>query len=167
DAILALACPHVIFTGGEPMVQQTKLLEVAASFRARVDGATVDLETNGTIAPKPEFDALVDHYVVSPKLSSAGMTEGKRIREQALRFFAECGRSSFKFVVSTDEDLREILGLIDTGGLPRERVYLMPEGQTLEGLQRNQERVARLCLEHGFRFSDRLHVRLYGAKRGV
>lgn len=159
---------HYVFTGGEPLVQQRALGEVARALRAAREHVTIDLETNGTRKPSVEFDALADYYVVSPKLSNAGMTESTRIKDDAMSFFAsQTHRASFKFVVSSEQDLTEVLALAERFEIEHDRIFLMPRGATLATMRQNQGYVAELCLEYGFRFSDRLHLRLYGAERGT
>ena len=168
--VSAWATSSYVLTGGEPMVQQEALAALLVRLKAARPHAVIDVETNGTRAPSEAFDRHVDHYVVSLKLANAGMTEAKRIKPAAVARFAALaaeGRASFKFVAATEADLTEILGLVDRHGLPRDRVYLMPEGATLAEMDGNSARVAALCLEHGLRYSDRLHLRLYGAKRGT
>ena len=51
--------------------------------------------------------------------------------------------------------------------VPRERVLLMPEGRTSVELDRNGSWIAEICKQRGFRFCDRLHIRLWGDLRGV
>ena len=46
-------------------------------------------------------------------------------------------------------------------------VYLMPCGGTLEGLEFTEKDVAELALKHGYRFSPRLHVHLFGNAWGT
>jgi len=43
----------------------------------------------------------------------------------------------------------------------------MPKAISVAELEANQSFVAALAQAHGFRYSDRLHLRLFGAKRGV
>ena len=43
----------------------------------------------------------------------------------------------------------------------------MAEGRTLEALDQRRIWVAEACKSHGYRFGDRLHIRLWGEKRGV
>lgn len=168
ERVEAFSSRHVVLTGGEPLAQQPGLVMLVEALRSRWAHATIDLETNGTIAPRPAFDDGVTHYVVSPKLSNAGMTAHKRLVEASLRFFARSAKASFKFVVRDDPaDRAEITALQTTYGLEAERIFLMPEGTTVDQLDANAPGVARWCLERGYRFSDRLHVRLYGDQRGT
>ncbi|MDF1834411.1 MAG: 7-carboxy-7-deazaguanine synthase QueE, partial [Alteraurantiacibacter sp. bin_em_oilr2.035] len=44
--------------------------------------------------------------------------------------------------------------------------FLMPEGTDSAALRQRMDWLAPLCLKHGFRMSDRLHIHLYGDTRG-
>lgn len=165
--VAALGQRALVLTGGEPLLQQRALVGLRATVEAHLGPVTVDIETNGTVPPLPGFDATVTHYVVSPKLANSGVPEGQRLRERALRWFAGCDRASFKVVVGSEGDLAEVLALQQSYGIQPERVWLMPEGRSAAALDRSAPMVARACLEHGFRFTDRLHLRLYGSGRGV
>ena len=72
-----------------------------------------------------------------------------------------------KFVIAREDDVAEARGMIaDLGALP-DKVILMPEGITGDVLNTRGVWLAELCKEYGFRFSPRLHVHLYGNRRGV
>ena len=47
-----------------------------------------------------------------------------------------------------------------------ERVILMPEGVDRERLRERGLWLAEMCKQEGFRFSPRLHVDLWGDRRG-
>ena len=72
-----------------------------------------------------------------------------------------------KFVVERPGDMGEIRALIEDLGAARERVILMPEGTETERLRERALWLAKICKEEGFRFSPRLHVDLWGNRRGV
>ncbi|MEO0605124.1 MAG: 7-carboxy-7-deazaguanine synthase QueE [Myxococcota bacterium] len=158
----------IVLTGGEPMIQQRRLAALPAAVEAELGlPVVVDVETNGTLQPTPEFDAVVHHFVVSPKLTNSRLDPTLRIKPDVLRFFAQREGAFFKFVVGSTEELAEVCAIVDDAGADRDRVYLMPEADDLDRLEQTQATVAALCLAEGFRFSDRLHVRLYGSRRGV
>lgn len=97
----------VVITGGEPLVQQRKLVPLVETLATC--GRRVEVETNGTIAPLPQLVELVDQFNVSPKLSrfGTGMESDRRIRPEVLGPFARSGKAIFKFVVSqTQPDRR-------------------------------------------------------------
>ena len=165
DLIKPFPCQYLVVTGGEPLVQQSKLEALMAEIGP--DGYRLDLETNATIMPSKALDQHVHAYICSPKLANAQVDESKRYKPDVLRFFAESPKAWFKFVVSTQQDLNEIDYWIAACGIPSDRVFLMPKGDTVDALECVQMVLAELCLERGYRFSDRLHLRLYGSKRGT
>ena len=71
-------CDNVIFTGGEPLLQQDRLAEVARLLRSQHSGYEFEVETNGTVLPVADFDEIVTRYNVSPKLANSGMAMGSR-----------------------------------------------------------------------------------------
>lgn len=154
---------RVIFTGGEPLLQQGTLAKLLQTLP---DTLAIEVETNGTLAPEPALAARVDQWNVSPKLAHAGDPESRRIRPDALRALRATERAFLKFVLTREADLSEVDALVAELDWPRERVLLMPEGTTAEEHGRRAGLVAELCQRRGFRFSPRLHVTLWGGARG-
>jgi organic radical activating enzyme len=167
ERILVFHCPRVVITGGEPLLQETGFLEMIHQIRREMPDCVFEVETNGTRVPSPAFAEAVDQFNVSPKLSNSGMDESLRLIPSALDFFASSPKAWFKFVVSQPADLAEIQSLRARFGIPASRVLLMPEGRTSAQLDRSSEWLAGICRDLGFRFCDRLHVRIWGDKRGV
>ena len=165
--VLAFKARNIVLTGGEPLIQGRELAHLATLLNGHDSACRFEIETNGTLPPPPDLDALVAQYNVSPKLANSGNGPGERENPAALSFFAQCERAWFKFVIASPEDLQEILRLAERHGLPPARTLLMPEGTTSEALREKTGWLAPLCLEHGYRLGDRLHVHLYGNKRGV
>src|SRR5438445_424031 len=58
-------------------------------------------------------------------------------------------------------------GLGRLPGVDRTKVLLMPQGVTREELDRRAAWLVEVCKEHGFRYCPRLHIELYGNRRGV
>lgn len=165
--VLAHGCGRMVITGGEPLLQEQAFLECVKVVRAACPEMVVEVETNGTLQPAAWFLAVVDQFNVSPKLANSGMDEALRVRLEVLGWFAGCGKAWFKFVVAGEGDLAEIKELCGRSGIPRDRVLLMPEGRTAEALDRHGPWLAEACRDGGFRYCDRLHVRLWGDRRGV
>ena len=165
--ILAFPCHRTVITGGEPLLQENTFLEMIHQIRAVHADHVFEVETNGTRIPGPDFYAVVDQFNVSPKLSNAAMPEALRLNAAALKFFAQSPKAWFKFVVAQPVDLEEIQGLIAAHALPPQRILLMPEGRTADELDLHAPWLAEVCRDQGFRFCDRLHIRLWGDKRGV
>jgi 7-carboxy-7-deazaguanine synthase len=165
--ILEFNCPRVVITGGEPLLQEEAFLEMIPLIRAEMADCEFEVETNATRVPSPAFAESVDQFNVSPKLSNAGMPESLRLNQAALRFFAASPKAWFKFVVCAPADLTEIKMLQSRHDIPPGRILLMPEGRTAVELDQSAPQLADLCRELGFRFCDRLHIRLWGDRRGV
>jgi 7-carboxy-7-deazaguanine synthase len=51
-------------------------------------------------------------------------------------------------------------------GVAPEKVLLMPEGIDASAFSHVTDQVIAACKEYGFRYCDRLHIRLYGNTRG-
>ena len=167
DAILQYDCDRVVITGGEPLLQADACLELIQAVRAKRPAAVFEVETNGTQIPSPELAEAVNQFNVSPKLANSGMKPELRIQPEALRELAALSGSWFKFVVTDPQDLAEIEVLLDDHGIPASKVILMPEGRNSETLDQRAAWLAETCRNKGFRYGERLHVRLWGDKRGV
>jgi organic radical activating enzyme len=167
DLILSYHCPRVVITGGEPLLQENDFLEMITHIRAHQSDCVFEVETNGTRTPSPAFAEAVDQFNVSPKLSNSGVKKSLRLVPDTLRFFASSPKSWFKFVIACMADLDEVLALQNEFSIPASRILLMPEGRTAAELDTTAADIAELCRTHGFRFCDRIHIRLWGDKRGV
>jgi 7-carboxy-7-deazaguanine synthase len=166
-AVQAFPCKNVVLTGGEPLLQQTGLTDLMRVLREKSADYRFEVETNGTLMPTPDFEAAVDQYNVSPKLENSGNSQKLREKVAVYRFFAQNPKANFKFVVAAPADLTEVLDLLQKYAIPPEKVWLMPEGTTAAVLARRRKWLIEICKNHGFRYSDRLHVQVWGAKKGV
>jgi organic radical activating enzyme len=160
-------CRRVVLTGGEPLLQAAECAALAGALRGLDGRYQIEIETNGTISPPAELDAVVDQYTVSPKLEHSRVERSLRLRPAALQAFAQNPRSVFKFVVGDADDTRQVRELASTHGIEGDRIYLMPMGTTPAELEARRPAIAEACLQHGYRFSDRLHIHLYGNRPGV
>jgi len=165
DEVLKYDCKHLVITGGEPLMQQIELAEALALLKA--GEYFIEVETNGTLTPKKEFDQYISQYNVSPKLDNSNNSLKIREKPKALAFFSQSEKSNFKFVVEQESDLQEILLLVNKYEIDAQKVYLMPEGKTPEDLNSKQQWLIDVCKKYNFNFTDRLHIHVYGAKRGV
>jgi 7-carboxy-7-deazaguanine synthase len=172
---------HVVLTGGEPLMHDAS---VELLDRLGELGYHTTVETNGTIFR----DAHIDLASISPKLQSSTPTaekdpkgegewakrhEQRRINLDVLAKLADTYNSQLKFVVTGPEDLPEIDDLIArvrdaTDATVRDDdVLLMPEGITREQLDESRNTVAQLAMEHGYRYTPRLHVNLWNDAPGI
>jgi organic radical activating enzyme len=167
DLVAVYPCRRVVLTGGEPLIQQDAWVELIRALRHIDPAYLFEVETNGTLAPSAEFAEAVDQFNVSPKLANSGMDESLRLKPEALKALAATGKAWFKFVLTAPADLCEIESIAARVPISKDRILLMPEGRTVPELDEASAWLADLCRENGYRFSDRLHVRLWGDKRGV
>jgi 7-carboxy-7-deazaguanine synthase len=160
-------CKNVILTGGEPLLQQPAWEEMIQLLRKQDPDYRFEVETNGTKIPSEFMSDSIDQWNVSAKLANSGNDEKIRIKGDVLRYFASKENTWFKFVIQSAEDLTEVQQLEKTYALPKEKILLMPEGRTEAALQQRRLWLADICRDQGYRFSDRLHIQLWGSKRGV
>jgi 7-carboxy-7-deazaguanine synthase len=165
ERVTSLGCKHLVLTGGEPLLHQRVLAPLLATLRS--EGFFIEVETNGTIAPSADFARSVECFNVSPKISNSLDEEGVRTRPDALRAFVGSGKAWFKFVVCDKKDLDEVEAMVSRFALPRDRVILMPEGIDAATLLERSRWLVEVCKERGLRFSPRLHILLWGNRRGL
>ena len=169
-AITQYGCRHVVITGGEPFIQVKELTQLCQELNRR--GHHITVETNATVfAP-----VAADLISMSPKLRNSNPTpdnrfftrhERGRICSDVIREFLGQYECQVKFVVDCPEDLEEIKTLQAEIPIPAETILLMPQGMTPEELQPKQEWLVEICKEEGYRYSPRVHVDIWGSKRGV
>ena len=169
-AITKYNCEHIVITGGEPFIQEKPLLALCAELTAR--GHHITIETNAT-----RFAPVAAQLIsMSPKLRNSNPeTDNRffkrhdrdRLRPDVIRQFLENYACQVKFVVETPEDLAEIRALQTQIGIPAGAILLMPQGITQDTLQQKQRWLVDLCKQHGYRYSPRLHVEIWGDTRGT
>ncbi len=161
--IAAMGQNRLVITGGEPLLQAGALAEMLA----HLPDISVEIETNGTVAPPARLDILVDQYNVSPKLAHSGNPADLALIPERLDAWAAEPRAFLKFVIAAPGDVAEVLELQRRYRFQPSQVFLMAEGTDSATQRDRQAWLAPLCLEHGFRMSDRLHIHLYGDTRGT
>lgn len=167
EHISAYPCRQVILTGGEPMMQQKDWVAVMELLRKQDPNYRFEVETNGTYMPSPAFDTYISQYNISPKLANSGNKTSLREKPQVLSHFADDTRANFKFVVAEEADLAEVNVWVERFSISPSRVYLMPEGADIQSLKAKREWLIDICLTYQYCFTDRLHVHVWGDKRGV
>jgi organic radical activating enzyme len=166
--------PHykvdIVITGGEPLlywgdVEFQKLLKYYID-----NGYHITIETNASI------DIIIDQswqkeilFSMSVKLSNSGESINKRINITTINNIINSTTQSYlKFVVDKDflrraeEEIDNILKQINSCD-----VYLMPLGDTSTIIDYNSLSIIELAIKKGFKYSDRLHIRVWNNKRGV
>jgi 7-carboxy-7-deazaguanine synthase len=174
DEVRTHPARHVVLTGGEPMIAKN-IRDLAAALRA--DSRHITIETAATVAPA---GIACDLASLSPKLANSAPDtrlpdvwrerhEATRWNPDALRAWVDGYDYQFKFVVSTPADVEELEGRIASldREIPRHKILLMPEAISLERLRERAAWLGELCKARGYRYAHRLHIELYGNKRGT
>jgi 7-carboxy-7-deazaguanine synthase len=115
---------------------------------------------------------------ISPKLKNsvpwerdggrwAAQHERLRWQPDVLRRLIADYPYQLKFVVADASDLDEIEAMRRELGVDARAIILMPEGTDRDTLRERSEWIVEICKQRGYRFSPRLHVDLWGARRGV
>ena len=162
---------HAVVTGGEPMIAPA-IGELTEQLRA--SGLHITIETAGTVFQSVACDLMS----ISPKLANstpvereggrwAGQHDRLRMQPNVLARLMGAYAYQLKFVVMRPEDLEEIAEVVRQVGADRRNVVLMPEGIEAEVLRERSLWLVEICKREGFRFSPRLHVDLYGNRRGT
>lgn len=160
---------HLILTGGSPLKQEKECIAFLKAFIAKYGFKPyVEVENEAVLMPSTNFIDLVDWWNNSPKLDNSGMKQKVRIKPLTLAYMGNLPNSIFKFVVNSEEDWNEIQkDYITPGFIVKEKIVLMPEGQTQEELNKTRELAANIAIREGVRFTDRLHVTIWNKKTGV
>jgi 7-carboxy-7-deazaguanine synthase len=158
---------HVVVTGGEPMITPGV---VHLTERLRESRLHITIETAGTVFVPVACDLMS----ISPKLANSTPDGRWAAQHERLRFQPDVLRSlmagydyQLKFVVARREDLDEIRRILEEVNADRNKVILMPEGIEPSVLRERGIWLAELAKTEGFRFTPRLHVELWGNRRGV
>jgi 7-carboxy-7-deazaguanine synthase len=172
-------CRRIVVTGGEPMLQQAAICDLAAYLHEHhrtnaLDHWFFEIETNGTIAPNERTRGLINQFNISPKLANSNNSLELRDKPKAMTEFARISREGphgynvgqFKFVVATEGDMNEILGLVEHYKINPRMVYLMPEGRTEEEVKEKAIWLVDIAKLYGFNITTRLHILIWGAERG-
>ena len=161
--IMALGQSRLVITGGEPLLQAPAL----ARLLELLPDVSVEIETNGTTRAPAPLDIRIDQFNVSPKLAHSGNPAELALLPERLDAYATDPRAWFKFVIAEPSDVDEVLALRDRYRFRPGHVFLMAEGTDSETLREREKWLAPLCVRHGFRLSDRLHIHLFGDTRAT
>ena len=158
---------HLIFTGGEPLLQQESIVFAIECF-VEVYGYKpfIEIETNGTIIPSDDLIEIVDLFNCSFKLENSGVRYDRRIKPDALRRINEIN-SIFKIVVGSRKDYLEAKKIFDIIGIEKQDIYLMPPADNIETLNKMQTITSKICIQESVNFSSRLQVALWNKTTGV
>ncbi len=135
-------------------------------------GHQITFETNGSLAVDfekyPVYKECV--FALSIKLSNSGEPINKRLRGNVIYNIASNAKDAF-FKFSIDKEsiniaLEEEIESV-TIHSPQTKVYCMPVAGSKKELEKNTEPLIEFCKAKGYNFSDRLHIRIWDANKGV
>jgi len=164
--------PHIVITGGEPLMYHSEDTFYAVIQWLVAEDIELTFETNGTIEidfeKYPAYKSCI--FALSLKLANSGEPSQKRIQIQALQNVQAYAKEAFlKFTI--DAKLVETTALEEINKikkiLPKLDVYCMPVGESRDTIWKNDRAVFEFCMKHNFKYSDRLHIRVFDTTQGV
>ena len=157
-----IASKSLIITGGEPLLQKNKL----DSLLNYLEEWNIEIETNGTIVPTAK-QLEICQFNCSPKSSNSGHIKEECIIPEAILEINKA-TSQFKFVVANNNDIEEITSnYIIPFKISPEKVIIMPQGVSVEKLREVSNKIFKKVKEYGYRLMTRMHVLIWGNKRGI
>ncbi len=162
ERISVYPCRRLVITGGEPLLH---FHQIEALLELLSPEWQIEIETNGTLPGTPLIRERCQ-LNISPKLPSAH-NRARTIRPAVLQELARSHSPWFKFVVADEADFAAMEQVISEADLPRDRIIVMPEGQSVAALREHSLKVAELVKLAGYRLLPRLHVLMYGNQRGI
>jgi organic radical activating enzyme len=164
--------PNMVITGGEPLLYHSDNTFYEVVSWLVQEGVQITFETNGTVevdfVKYPAYKSCI--FALSLKLANSGEDESKRIVSQALLNLQEFSKETFlKFTI--DKELVETTALSEINAirllLPKLEVFCMPVGESRDTIWKNDKAVFEFCMKHNFRYTDRLHIRVFDTTQGV
>jgi organic radical activating enzyme len=164
--------PHVVITGGEPLLYYRD--EIFYSLVNSLVEQKVDItfETNGTV--EIDFDSYPAYrsciFALSIKLTNSGEPKPKRVEQKAISKIINNSKDSF-FKFTIDRELVETTAIDEIRDITMPYsdsiIYCMPVGESRDTIWKNDRSVFEFCMRYGFRYSDRLHIRVFDMTQGV
>ena len=118
-----------------------------------------EIETNGTVYIDEPLFKIIDQINCSPKLSNSGMTEKQRINPDAIKRIMEHSNYQFKFVISNEEDVKELFrDFVVPFSIPLTKVVCMPGLDDVANFEERTQFVLEMAKKYKFRGLTRLHI---------
>jgi len=162
----------IVLTGGEPLIYANDEIFVTFLKKLVALGHQITFETNGSLDVDfekfPIYKKCV--FALSVKLSNSGEPFHKRVRGDVIYNIASNAKDAFfKFSIDAESINMALEDEIETIQMhsPKTKVYCMPVGGTKEEVESNTEPLIEFCKAKGYNFSDRLHIRIWDANKGV
>nr|WP_228712160.1 7-carboxy-7-deazaguanine synthase QueE [Halarcobacter ebronensis] len=160
----------IVITGGEPLLYwfNEEFQELLKYYVTNAYKVTIETNASLNIDLQQEYQKKI-LFSMSVKLSNSLEPLKKRVNIATLTTIINGTKESYlkfvvdkKFIAQAAKEIEEILKEI-----PEVEVYLMPMGDTAEEINQNSEAVINMAIKKGFKYCDRLHIRVWDNKRGV
>lgn len=166
---------HVIWTGGEPTIKghQESIVNFTNYWLAKyLDRNDIkpfyEIETNGTNYIDHKLFTMIDQINCSPKLSNSGMTAKQRINPDAIKRIMTHSLYQFKFVVSVEDDIKEIFrDFIEPFNIPLKNVVIMPGLDDVANFEERTKFSLEMAKKYRVRGLTRLHIAAYNQTLNV
>jgi len=160
---------HIIWTGGEPTIKGHQeaivnftgywMLEELALIDVEEISPYYEIETNGTVIIDKSLFKILDQINCSPKLANSGLPAKQRIVPEAIKRIMEHSNYQFKFVISNEEDVNELLrDFVDEFSIPLSKVVCMPGLDNQADFHERTQFVLEMAKKYKFRGLTRLHI---------
>lgn len=155
---------HIIWTGGEPTIAKHQQAIVNFfDYLVALDHDPLciynEIETNGTNIISKELFPLLNQINCSPKLSNSGMTAKQRIVPEAIMRIMQHENYQFKFVISTEEDIKELFrDFVVPFNIPLQNVICMPGLDSQADFHERTHFVLEMAKKYKFVGMTRLHI---------
>jgi 7-carboxy-7-deazaguanine synthase len=179
--------PHVkemMLTGGSPTMHPALVNELTHFAHER--GIIITIETEGSRFV--ETDYPIDLISLSPKFSNSipvigAITPGGKVVDEKMIRIHNMKRKNTEEIKKTlafhkdyhykpvwdgtQENLEEIEAYRIELGVPKNKTYIMPAGDTRDTLIKMYPKVFELCAEYGYNMTGRDHIIAFNTERGV
>jgi 7-carboxy-7-deazaguanine synthase len=167
---------HMAFTGGEPMMSQTAIVDVMNVFAERQNTPKfVTIETNGTQKARAPFEETFTNHAnaggelfwsVSPKLYLSGEMWANAIKPEVLaQYKGISDHGQLKYVSNgTDRSWDEVARATDAyreAGINWD-VWIMPVGADREMQESHQAKITEMAVARGYSVAARVHTWIFG-----
>ncbi len=164
--------PHVVITGGEPLIYfGDKTFYGVVGFLVEL-GVEITFETNASIEIDFEEYPIYRQttFALSIKLSNSQEPKNKRVKPQAIENIVLNAKDSF-FKFTIDRKLVNLTAIDEikeiTNNFNKTNIYCMPVGESRDTIWKNDKAVFEFCMKHNYKYSDRLHIRVFDTTQGV
>lgn len=159
-------------TGGEPMLFADASL---LARELRQGGMHITIETAGTVDREVECDLMS----ISPKFASSApdvadhprwnkLHNQRRLPVETMRKLIDRAADyQLKFVVDSKDDYDELLAIVESLSADPTEVWIMPQGSTIDAMDRAAQWLRPWCESQSFQYCDRMQIRWFGNRRGT